>query len=66
MPRAELNHSEIMPTFGAKSDENQIECGSIYCKQLTGKYDFNHIASALRLRVATEKRTWQALFFSYP
>jgi hypothetical protein len=55
-----------MPTFRAKSDANQIASGLIYCKQQTGKYDFNHIASALRLRVATRKNTWQALFFSYP
>lgn len=60
MPSSELNHSEIMPTFGAKSDADQIECGSIYCKRMTGKYDFNHIAPASRLRVTIEKKTWQA------
>ena len=66
MPRSKQNHSRIMPTFKAKSDENQIECDSIYCKQETGKYDEHHIASALRLRVASQKNTWQALFSSYP
>jgi hypothetical protein len=35
MPRAELNHSEIMPTFGAKSDADQIECGSIFMRRQT-------------------------------
>jgi hypothetical protein len=45
VPRSELNHSEIMPTFKAKSDANQIESGSIYCKRETGK----KISNLLRL-----------------
>jgi hypothetical protein len=45
MPRSERKYSKTMPTFKAKSDENQIECGSIYCKRETGK----KISNLLRL-----------------